>query len=258
MKKIEYLILDYNREEEADALLNSIRKYSNFDYTISYLDNGSNKDYPQKLTQKYNIDNFILNKRNSGCGAATIQLFAQAKGDYCFYIQVDHELIFEINKEIIDLMINKIENENYAYIDLAGNQGHGKYSERAQFINTNFYNKIPKGIGGPGPWSHILWTEASVQNFIKDNNLQFLTLNGHNNIPPFIDKGKYGLRSNPDGSVWKHRTDDKRVWLLQGPVKEKYEYPPFSDEQWEEIFNTQQCNEIVPDGWQNNIFKCWD
>ena len=258
MKKIEYLILDYNREEEADALLNSIRKYSNFEYTISYLDNGSNKEYPKKLVEKYNIENFISNNRNTGSGAGTIQLFAQANGDYCFYIQVDHQLIFDINQDLIDLMIHKIENENFAYIDLAGNQGHGQYSERAQFINTYFYNKIPKIIGGQGPWSHLMHTEQSIQNYINDNNLKFLTLNGDNNIPLFIDKGKYGLRSNPDGSVWKHRTDDKRVWLLEGTVKEKYHYPPFSDEQWEEIFNTQQCNEIVPDGWQTNIFKCWD
>jgi hypothetical protein len=258
MKKIEYLILDYKRHEEAEILLNSIRKHSNFEYTISYLDNGSNEDYPHKLAEKYNIENLISNKINIGGGAGAIQLFAQTRADYCFFIQVDHQLVFDINKEIINFMINKIENENFAYIDLAGNQGGGQYSERAQFINPYFYNSIPKTAGGPGPWTSIPHTESCIQDYINNNNLKFITINGHNNIPFFLDKGKYSLRGNPDGSIWKHRTDDKRVWLIQGPVKEKYEYPPFSEKQWQEIILTQKCEQIIPEDWKNNIFKCWD
>ena len=74
---VEYLILDYEREEESTLLLNSIKQYSKFSHTVTFLSNGGSQDYVKKLKNQGLIDKLILNEVNVGCGAGTIQLFAQ-------------------------------------------------------------------------------------------------------------------------------------------------------------------------------------
>ena len=258
---IEYLLLDYNRPEESKNLLISIRNNSKFNYKITYLDNGSSEKYAQDFKNEGLIDNLIVNNKNNGCGAGTIQLFAQSFADYAFYIQVDQLQLATIDDNFIDSMVDLIEQNNYAYVDLAGDQGHGNYSERAQFISPKFYNSIPKSIGGPGPWSEIKWTEECIQNYITNNNLKYKSIYiNHNgrNYPPFADCGKWSVRQEKDGTIWKHRTDTKVVNILSGEVKIKHTYYPFSDEQWEEILSTKKCVNMVPEGWKKHIFRCWD
>lgn len=257
---IEYLILDYNRPDEALNLLKSIRANSSFKYKITYLDNGCGLDYPSKLKNIRLIDNLIINNKNIGCGAGTIQLFAQSFADYVFYIQVDQVQQTIINEEFVLSMIDLIENHGYSYIDLAGDQGHGNYSERAQFISPKFYNSIPKTIGGPGPWSEIKWTEECVQNYIKDNNLNYKSVYANvygRNYPIFGDRGKWSIRQEKDGTVWKHRTDTKTVSIISGDIKMKHTYYPFSENQWNQILSTKECKDMVPDGWKNHVFQYW-
>lgn len=258
---IEYLILDYNRPEEAVNLLNSIRSNSKFNYKITYLDNGSSARYSEQFKTNGLVDNLIVNNKNTGCGAGTIQLFAQSFADYVFYIQVDQLQLATINDNFIASMVSLIENDGYSYIDLSGDQGHGNYSERAQFISPQFYNSIPKSIGGPGPWSEIKWTEECIQNYIKDNNLKYKSIYinyNSKNYPIFADCGKWSIRQEKDGTVWKHRTDTKTVSIVSGDIKRKHTYYPFSEDQWNKILTTKKCENMVPDGWKNHVFKHWD
>ena len=119
---VEYLILDYERKEEARLLLNSIKKYSKFDYTVTFLCNGGEQSYAKKLKEEGLIDKLILNQVNTGSGGGTVQLFAQCETEYALYIQVDQILSAELTDKHIGAFIHLIENEGYCYVDLAGDQ----------------------------------------------------------------------------------------------------------------------------------------
>lgn len=239
----EILILDFNREDELKTLLDSIKYFANFEKRVVVLNNGGER-YADKYKDKGLIDEVIHNRVNIGCGAATVQLFAQCRSDYAFYIQVDHELQYELTEEHIKLFKDSLtKNNQIFYVDLNGDQGHGKYSERAQFINRNKYLSAPISFGGPGPLEDLLWSEESIQNYMAENNLTFASFNIRG-IPPFKDCGKRSVRTNPDGSIWSHEPDTKRLWLKQGPIKEKFSYPKFTDSEWEEVIKNQSW----PDG----------
>jgi hypothetical protein len=253
---IEYLILDYEREEEATLLLNSIKQYSKFPYIVTFLSNGGRQDYAKKLKEQGLINKLILNDVNVGCGAGTIQLFAQCQSKYAFYIQSDHILAAELNNEHIEIFIDLIEEKGFSYVDLAGDQCHGKYSERAQFISVEFYNSIPKSIGGPGPWHKIKWTEECIQNYIIENKLTYQSVYFNSNIPIFFNNGKWSHRSNPDGSMWKHRTDTKELWMIKKPT-EKFHFPYFNDEEWELVLNNGWIDGQIPEKEKKHSFTYW-
>jgi hypothetical protein len=256
---IEYLILDYQREEEAFNLLKSIKELSNFPHKVTFLSNGGEK-YALNFKKQELIDKLIINEENVGCGAGTIQLFAQCKSKYAFYIQVDHVLSAALNEDHINYMISLIEKDGNSYIDLSGDQGRGVYSERAQFMPVKFYNSIPKAIGGPGPWDDIEWTEKYVQDYIKDKNLKYKSLfftneNGQK-IPIFLDAGKWSFRSNPDGSQWKHRTDTKQLWMLKKPTN-KFSFPRFSEEEWSDVLINGWADGKIPKNEIKHSFHYW-
>lgn len=263
---IEYLILDYEREEEARLLLESIEKYSKFDYTVTFLSNGGDQTYAKKLKEEGLIDKLILNQVNTGSGGGTVQLFAQCETKYAFYIQVDHILAAELNREHINAFIDLVENQGYCYVDLAGDQCHGVYSERAQFINTEFYNSIPKSVGGAGPWHEMPWTEEYVQNYIKDNNLKYKSvyfegdsrhqLGEKTKLPVFLNNGKWSYRSNLDGSLWKHKTDTGELWMIKKPTQ-KFVYPNFTDEEWESAFRGDWPDGKIPEKNEPHSFVHW-
>ena len=257
---IEYLILDYQKKFEAEQLLESIKKYSKFKYSVTFLSNGGKHDYAIEFKKQGLIDNLIINETNTGGGAGTVQLFAQAKTKYALYIQVDQTLSGELGQQSIDSFINLIENENYSYIDLSGDQGRGNYSERAQFMPVKFYNSIPKTIGGPGPWDDMKWTEECVQDFIKNNNLKYKSVSfidsNNRTIPIFLDAGKWSFRSNPDGSEWKHRTDTKELWMLKKP-SQKFSFPRFSENEWEEVLHNGWQDGKIPEREVKDSFLYW-
>jgi hypothetical protein len=246
---IEYLLLDYQRPKEARNLLESIKSHSHFDYEVTYLSNGGNQDYVKSLKSEGLIDTLLLNPRNIGCGAATMQLFANCKSTYAFYIQVDHVLAGSITQDGINQFISLLKDQNvacpaglprpdgYSCVDLAGDQANpkGSYSERAQFINVEFYNSIPKSIGGPGPWNQIRWTEKCVQDYFIKNDLKI----AHISPILFRDTGQWSVRSNPDGSQWRQRSDTKQLWMLKAPTQ-KYSWPLFTDEEWEAVLRTKE------------------
>ena len=234
---IEYLILDYQRPQEAKNLLESIKANSHFDYEVTYLSNGGDQTYVKDFKKKGLINNLILNPRNVGCGAGTIQLFSNCQSEYAFYIQVDHILSQPITSDGITQFTSLIKDQGFSCVDLAGNQGNprGTYSERAQFINVEFYNSIPKSIGGPGPWNSIRWTEKCIQDYFSDNDLKI----AHLSPVIFSDAGKWSVRSNPDGSEWRQRSDTKQLWMIK-PPSQKFSWPKFTEEEWDRVIKTKK------------------
>lgn len=261
--KTEILILDYNREEELKLLLESLKENAKFDKDIVVLNNGGER-YADTYKKQGLCDRVIHFDRGVGCGFGTIHLFAQCRTKYAFYVQVDHYLAYELNNNDIKDFVSHIEEGGFFYVDVAGDQGHGNYSERAQFIKVEDYNRISKQGGGPGCWNHLKWTEECVQNYIKENELKYLSFNqtiwtgkSLHKLPPFIDNGKWSVRENPDGSQWIHRTDKKEVKCLKKPT-EVYSFPPFNQAQWNIAINGDYPKEgMVPEGWKDNVFEFW-
>lgn len=219
-KTIPFLALDYNQQKESENLLKSLKKHvklTKYVPKIVFLSNGGQQDYAYKFYQDGLIDDLILKSENVGCGFGTQDLFYYcARQDYAFYVQSDQLLINDITDELLDGFINALgDNTKISHIDVSGNQGHGRYSERAQFINVKFYNGIRKVGGGPGPFSHLKWTEESMQDHIRDNNMEFLVYN------PllFADVGKWSVREWQCGTETRHRADTKEMEFLKLPEK---------------------------------------
>jgi len=251
------LILDYNRPKESELCLNSIKKYAKFNHRIVYLSNGGEQDYAINYYKNGLIDKLILRKDNGGCGLGTRELFNDfdLSSDFVFYVQCDQFMIREVTEKEVEYYISKIK-DNILYIDLASNQGHGRYSERAHFINKHIYNKIPNTIGGPGPYANEKWTEASLQDYMQQNNLIFLSTNP----PVFADNGKVSYRQFPCGGETMHFTDTKQLWILK-PLKEKYSSWPnieLTDEEWDLVLTNKWINGTIPERLKKHSFKHWE
>jgi len=260
--KTSILILDHNQHREAKILLESIEQCALFDRKVYYLANGNTEDYAYDFYKQGLIDVLIVNKQNNGCGFATMQLFKSCDTKHALYIQADQYFHRVTKQADVDSWAKVLEDNpptnsptgtSVSHIDLAGNQGHGQYSERGHFINVDFYNSIPKEGGGPGPFHHLLWTEESVQNHIRDVGAELVS------VQPFVigDAGKWAVRENPDGSRWKHRTDTKELWMLH-PPSEKYVYPKFTDEEWETVIDTRSwLDGDIPEQEKEHSFVYW-
>ena len=247
----EILILDYNRPQELLALLLSIKKNARFDKKVVVLNNGGDK-YADQFLESGMCDRVIHNAINIGCGAGTVQLFSQCQSDFAFYIQVDHSLETLITENMIETFKNDIIIEGNFYVDLAGDQGHGEYSERAQFIRRSDYLIAQKDFGGPGPLADQRWTEQSVQEYM-DKEMSFFK-----SYYMFRDCGWDSVRENPDGSLWKHHPDTKVLFCLQAP-KQKFVYPNLTDEEWKEaIAGDWPTSGKIPEKEKDSSFQHWN
>jgi hypothetical protein len=256
------LILDHDQRQEASILLESIEQCALFDKKVYYLANGNTEDYAYDFYKQGLIDVLIVNKKNNGGGFATMQLFQSCDTEYALYIQADQYFYRKTKQEEVDSWVDalcKYPTDNpdaetkISHIDLAGNQGHGEYSERGHLINVDFYNSIPKHGGGPGPYHHLEWTEYTMQQHIKQNDLEMVS------VQPLAiaDAGKWAVRENPDGSKWKHRTDTKELWMLS-PPSEKYVYPKFTDREWEKTLEDKSWPDgQIPEGEKEHSFTHW-
>jgi len=246
MKPTEILVLDFNREDELRNLLKSLRLNCSFEHKIIVLNNGGER-YADEFCEEGLCDKVINNSINIGCGAATVQLFAQCESDFAFYVQVDHQLLFNLSEGLIDNFKKMILSGDYFYIDVAGNQGNGIFSERPFFISKNNYFSSKIEFGGPGPLCDLMWSEESIQNHMKKNDLKFYSCyfeSETSKYPPFLDCGQWSVRENPDKSQWKHRPSTKQLWLVNGPVRERHSYPKLDEEEWDYVLKNQSW----PDG----------
>lgn len=259
-------LLDYNRPKEAERCLHSILHHICTEQTpdILYLSNGGSQDHARRWYDEGWINTLILNRQNWGCGVATKQLFQAALTDWVLYVQVDQYAVrpytlsdFQSNIKALTLHSDEI-----LYLDLAGNQGHGRFSERAFLMRRRDYLDIPgldNVIGGPGPYAQSKWTERHVQDYMEERGLGFISLN------PllFADNGKWSEREyGPEygGAVTRHSTDEKRLFIIKPFSKRADGFPNLNlnDEEWEQVLAGKWPVEgKVPEADKPHSFIVW-
>lgn len=254
---ISYLVLAYNRPQELYNCLQSIRHNTKFDHQIIVCANGGQQDYYWQFYNQGLIDKLILRKTNGGLGIGTIELFNACDTEFGIYFQEDQFLGRVFAKEELDKITKLlVEDPCIRCVSIAGNTNQNMYSERAHVINTQFYNSIPnKSYFGAGPFHNGEWNESIVNKYFQSNNFKHFIWP----TPLVIDNGHSAVRENPDGSIWKHYPDTKELWLLKGPVKERFIYPSFTDLEWETVLNTQNWPPgQIPENEKSSSFRCWN
>lgn len=244
-------ILDHRKPEELVRLLDSLDQFLQVPAEIVYVHDGPEIE----KAHLDRIDTVILTKESQGCGLQTRRLFQVCMSRYVLYCQVDQYLVRPFTQSIFDKCCEILGNPDTFYVDLAGNQGHGRPSERALLTLRHRYLNIPgleQTIGGPGPYADHPWTEALLQNHIHNSNLRFATL-----TPPFFaDNGVWTIRVQPDGSKVKMRTDTKALWWETVP-REKFVFPDLTDEEWQLSFDGKWVGGTVPEKYKAHSFNHW-
>ena len=258
--RVSVAILDFNRPKETELLLKSLEKYAKFEHEVVYLSNGGEQEYVWEFYEQGYIDKLILNKKGNGCGLGTRQLFQSCMGEFVMYVQSDQFLFQEMSDIHISQMIDALDkNPNSFYVDLANNQGGGKFSERAGFFNRKRYLNLPKIdeiVGGPGPLANHQWTENYVQEYMAENGLTFFTGNG---CFFFGDNGKWSQREYPCGGETLHSTDEKVLKIIK-PLKQRYDFPnlKLSELEWSEVLSGNWPVEgKIPEADKRHSFKVW-
>ncbi len=254
MNKVSYLVLDFNKPYESRRAVESIRRHAKHEHQIIYLSNGGEQLHAWKLYSEGLIDRLIVNKINSGLGYGTEDLFRFCDTEWAIYFQNDQELMYDVTKDHIDYLLSKLSsNLKIGAIGLAGSPcGDNIYSERAHLINVPFYNSIPKTHGGCGPFNHLKYNEQAVQEFFRENNYLFLSLD-----PIMVrDLGFYTIRELPDGSIVRMRTDTKSVRWIRRPTK-SYIFPNMSEKEWQDSISGKWIDGTVPESYRSDSFNCW-
>lgn len=261
--KVSFLVLDYKKPNESRLLLESIKKHVKFPYKVIYLHNGYSQ-HAQMFMQEGLIDQLIMTAENDGLGLGTRNLFAACFSPYTIYAQNDQILGRDFTEEELDYLINHLDMHTMdeklvKSVSLAGAPcGDGIYSERAHLIETLTYreweNTYPMPHGGAGPFHDIQWREGYIQSLYKKYGWTHYIYQN----PMFVDNGVFALRENPDGSIWCHRTDNKKLWNIIKP-KEKYSsYPKFTDKEWDDVLTNGWPDGKIPENEIQNSFSCWD
>lgn len=259
-KKVSIAVLDYNRQKEANILLDSLAQNAKFDYDLVYVSNGGEQDYVWDFYKNGRINTLILQKEGEGCGIGTRRAFQSCMTDYVIYVQVDQFLAFPVGEDFVDSCIGYLKSDPKCFcIDLAGNQNQGKFSERAAIFEREKYLSIPginNVIGGPGPYSNYEWGESFINNHLQSNGLYFAT---SKNTHIFGDNGKRSVRHYPCGGITLHYADEKTLFIIK-PLKQKYDFHNLmlTESEWEEVFSGKWPKEgKIPEYWKDKSFKAW-
>ncbi len=251
-------ILDFKREAEARRLLDSLDEYLKVPADIIYCHDGSPPDYVLEFLDAGRIHTLITSAANQGCGIQTRRLFQAALSYPLFaYVQVDQYLVCPFTEPVLNSCAQTLMNDSTFYVDLAGDQGRGRPSERALIMRPDRYLNIPgihEVIGGPGPWAQHRWTEKHLQDYMQDNGLRYAT------VRPFFfaDNGKWSRRSYPDGAETIHATDTKELRILK-PFTRRFDGFPnltLTDDEWTEVLEGRWPVEgKIPEADKAHSFK---
>lgn len=257
-KVISYLILDFNKPQESKNLLLSIHKHAKHKKQITYLCNGGASDYAYEYYKNGLIDNLIIKKNGDGGGFGQTDLWRYCKTKYAFFVQVDQVLINEINEDVISYFIELL-NNGFHCIDVNGDQSNrDRWTDRAHFMEVDFFNKIGDfPNGGPG-LDAIPWNEEFLSIKFQENNYKIA------HIEPllFADCGKWSERQAGDG-LFKHRCDTKQMWVIKTPSSKTEVYPPLSDSEWLDVLSNKWpvwgVDKIgrIPEKWSQHSFRVW-
>ncbi len=257
-KLLSVAILDHHRPQELATLLESLGKHVQVPVDIVYHHDGPSESAGVPWELLTSINTFIAGSTPRGCGIATRQLFQACMTPYIMYVQVDQFLVQPFTQDVFEVCVKLLENPSTFYVDLAGNQGRGRPSERALLMRRKDYLGIPgidDVIGGPGPYADHPWTEAALQEHMAKNNLRFATLN-----PTFFaDNGKWSRRSYACGGQTRHATDEKTLFI-EKPLRQRYDFPnlKLSDAEWREVLEGRWPIEgKIPEADKASSFKVW-
>ena len=258
MNHITIGITDFNRPAESSLCLQSIKEQAKFDHKVVFLTNGTeDPTYAFEFYKEGLIDKLIIRRENSGGGLALREVMNDfdLNSEYLMLVQCDQYLGRELHQKEIDSYIEMLKNDRKLFcVDLAGDQGHGAFSERVFLINKQRYNLIENTRGGPGPLANEQWTEQTIQEYVGENCLKI-----HHAEIAWGNNGCWSYRRNPDQSEWLHRTDTKELKLIKGPVKEKYVYPKLTDAEWADVMAMQTWPEgQIPEQEKKDSFKVWN
>lgn len=252
-------ILDHHRPQELERLLDSLGEYVVPPVDIVYCHDGPAPSYAWSYFEAGSFGTFISTSKPRGCGIATRQLFQACMTPYVLYCQVDQYLTQPFTQQTFDKCRELLEDPSTFYVDLAGDQGRGRPSERALLMKRQRYLDIPgidEVIGGPGPYADHRWTEQHLQEYMASANLRFATTK-----PTFFaDNGKWSRRSYPCGGRTRHATDEKTLFI-EKPLKQRYDFPnlKLSDREWEDVLSG--CWPVegkIPEADRAHSFRVWD
>jgi glycosyltransferase involved in cell wall biosynthesis len=239
-KEISCVILDFYREKESRVLLESLKENLKFKCDIVFYDNGTPDNYSEKFLEEGLITKLIKQEKNRGCGPATAHIYEMATTPFVLYLQCDHELVEPLHGEQIMNAIQWLRDGIFHCIDMAGNQGQGRFSERANIMGVDFYNKIPKGsLGGPGITNDEKYVEEWVQDYFSENDCRI----AHIQPTFFADRGYYSVRQLADDDLCTiHSCYSKEIWRMTNEIpKRRYDiFPPLNDNEW------HRFDELIP------------
>lgn len=257
-------VLGYNRPAESERCVRSIRQYIEVPHQLLYLSNGGDQTYVRRLYDEGVLDTLVLNHSNHGCGIAMKQMAQAAVTEWVMMVQCDQYAIRSYSRAEFEYHLKYLDESNpeVLYVDLAGDQGQGRASERAHLINRRRYLDLPgmdDVIGGPGPYAQSKWTERHIQ----DQGLMFRTA-----IPfLFADNGawsereypiEYGQHGLPPRT--KHRTDTKRLFILSPFSKRADGFPnlTLSEPEWDDVLARRWPVEgRIPEADLPHSFQVW-
>lgn len=239
---ISVLVLDYKKPVETRACLQSIRNHLKVPHQIIYQDNGSNEEYPWDLYREGLADVIISKRVGAGGGAGQLDLFRYCDTRFCYYIQSDQELIYDITEAIQVRFIAALES-GARVCDLNGDQSqNGRWTDRAHFIDVEWFNNLKVPVrGGPGPNHSERWVENYMQEVFDNLGNPIV----HVKPTFFADRGVWTIRELPCGGVVRMRTDTKAVeWIV--PPKEPYVFPEHTSDEWAAAIAGQWVAGTIP------------
>lgn len=258
-------VLAYNRPAETERCVLSVRQYikdAPLAAQILCLSNGGDQDLARHLYDTGLVDTLLLNRCNVGCGIAMKQMAQAALTEWVMMVQSDQYAIRPYGWAELSHHIEYLQQHpEVLYVDLAGDQGHGRPSERAHLINRRRYLDLPgmdDVIGGPGPYAASKWTEQHVQ----EHCVRFVSA-----APLFADNGAWSEREYPVeygqhglAPRTRHRTDTKRLWVLS-PFSRRVEGFPnltLSEEEWSLVLDGKWPEEgRIPEADKPHSFVAW-
>lgn len=269
--QVSFLVLDFRKEPETRACLESIRRHAKLPHKTVLLDNGgsaalaiaeimadasdhslklSDPSYPWQLYQEGLCDTLISKRAGRGGGHGQTDLFRWCDTPYAIFVQNDQELVADIDEAAFAQMVSLLNTGLYQCIDLNGDQsGRGVWTDRAHLVRTDFFNGLgPFPNGGPGH-DAAPWNEAYLQRVFAERGYRIF----HAPQRAFIDCGRTSVREAGDG-LYQHECDTKCLTVLKQPTHKTEVYPPFSDEEWSRVLAGQWRDGDIPEQWKPHSF----
>lgn len=247
-------VLDFNKEAETRACLESLRAHIRVPHKIVLLDNGGDASatYPNDLYQAGLCDVLIRKRVGGGGGAGQTDLFRWCDTPLSLFCQNDQIMVDDLDEARLARFSAMLDGQ-FRCIDLNGDQSsRGVWTDRAHLIKTDFFNSLaPFPNGGPGD-DAAKWNEQYLQETFAARGYQI----AHIRPALFADCGKWSVREAGDG-LFRHRCDSKQIWILRQPTYRTEVYPPFSESEWQLALAGKWVDGTIPEAWRPHSFEHW-